>query len=137
LLDHALRVVANAVEAIGDFPVALAELHRRDLLAHDLVEQRRLRQRARDRDDLVLIELRHAVQERHDRRLLGLLGYEAEIAEPRHGFVEILDGRGHGVPLRVINLNCGTAGLLGRHARFLPRKSRVNARCIAASVPTA
>ena len=42
LLDHALRVVANAVEAVRDLRVALAELHRRDLLAHDLVEQRRL-----------------------------------------------------------------------------------------------
>ena len=98
LLDHALRVVADAVEAVRDLRVALAELHRRDLLAHDLVEQRRLRERARDGDDLVVVEIGDAVQERDDRRFLGLLRHEAEIAEPRHRFVEILNRGCHGLP---------------------------------------
>ena len=42
LLDHVLGVVADAVEGIGDLLVAITDLHRLDLLAHDIVEQRRL-----------------------------------------------------------------------------------------------
>ena len=41
LVDHALGVVADRVEAVGDLLVALADLHAGDLLAHHLVEHRR------------------------------------------------------------------------------------------------
>ncbi len=96
LLDHGLRVVTDAVERIRDDGVAVADDHRRHLLAHHLVEQRRLRQRAGNGHDLVLVEIGHAPQQCHDRRLLGLVGHEPEILQADHGFVEILHRCGHG-----------------------------------------
>src|SRR5690606_30295847 len=98
LVDHRLRVLANAIERVRDLLIALAELHRRDLLADDLIEQRCLRQRACDRDYFRLVEVRHTVEQRDDRCLFRALGNEAEIAEPVHRLVEILHWCGHGDP---------------------------------------
>lgn len=94
LVHHRLGVLADGVEALGDLLVALAHVHRRDLLAHDLVEEGCLGQRARDGDDLVLVEGGNLVQQRHD-RLLGAvrLGEDPDIAQHGHGAVEILHRR--------------------------------------------
>ena len=57
LLDHGLRIIADAVEGIGDLFVALADLHRLDLLAHDVIEQRGLVEGAGYRRDPGLVEV--------------------------------------------------------------------------------
>jgi hypothetical protein len=51
LLDHALRVVTDRVEGLGDGAVPLAHLEAAELIADHLVEKRRLRERARDGGD--------------------------------------------------------------------------------------
>ena len=57
LIDQPLGVVADGVEAVGDLLVALADLHLRGLLAHDLVEHLGLAEGAGDQRDLVLVEI--------------------------------------------------------------------------------
>jgi hypothetical protein len=99
LVDHALGVVADRIERAGDRPVALADLHGLDLFADDLVEQRRLRQRARDRGRFLGFEVRDPVDQRDDRCGLRLLFDESQVAQDAEGLVEMLEGAcgcGHG-----------------------------------------
>jgi hypothetical protein len=95
LVDHPLGVVTDRIERLGDVTIALADLHRFRLPAHQIVEDGGLRQRARDDRDPVLVEVRYLVQEGIDRHILGTLGHEPEVAERIRGTVEILHRRSH------------------------------------------
>ncbi|MGA0869384.1 MAG: sialate O-acetylesterase, partial [Planctomycetota bacterium] len=61
MIDEAARVVADPIEVLRQPSVPLAHLHRRDLLPDDVVEEGRLRERARDRVARVHRDASHAV----------------------------------------------------------------------------
>ena len=91
LVHHGLGIVPDAVERFGNLFVARANLHGLHLLAHHVVEQRRLVERAADGDHPLLVEVGYLVEERDNRRLLGLrLGQQPEIVQAVHGLFQIL-----------------------------------------------
>ena len=93
LVHESLGVIANRVEPVGDRVVALADLHFRCLLAHDLVEDLGLAQRARDERDLVLVQVGYLLQQGIDRRGLQLRRHQPQVSQRRGGLVQILQRR--------------------------------------------
>ena len=77
-----LAVVADRVEAVGDRLVALADLHLRGLLAHHLVEDLRLPERASDQRDLVLIKVGYFLEQSIDRRRVDFSGIRPSSLSP-------------------------------------------------------
>ena len=63
LVQHALGIVPDRVEALGDRLVALADRHAGDFLAHDLVEYRSLAEGPGDDLDLLGLELRDLLEQ--------------------------------------------------------------------------
>ena len=72
LIDHLLRIIANGIKRLRNLAVALADLHRLDLLADDFVEDAGLAKGPGDDDDPVLVEIRDLLQEPVDGRIHGL-----------------------------------------------------------------
>ena len=83
LIHQALGVVADGVEAVGDRLIALADLHFGGLLAHHLVEDFRLPQRARDQRDLVLVEVGYLLEQGVDGGRLDLVRHQSHFAQGR------------------------------------------------------
>ena len=90
LVDHALGIVADGVEAVGDLLVALTDLHGGDLRADHVVECGGLRQRPADEDDLVLVEIGDLVEKAGDRLFARLLRPDPEFLDGAHRPVQIL-----------------------------------------------
>ncbi len=63
--------------------VALADLHFGGLLAHDLVEDLGLPQRARDQRDLVLVEVGDLLEQGIDGRRIDLVRHQPHLAQRR------------------------------------------------------
>jgi len=90
LVDHALGVVADGIEGVGDLFVALADGHRRHLAAHHFVEGAGLSQRPADQDDLVFVEVGDLGQQPGDRLFACLFRPDAKVLDRAHRPVEVL-----------------------------------------------
>jgi hypothetical protein len=90
LVDHALGVVSDRIETLGDLFVAFADLHGGDLLAHHFVEGAGLAQRPADQHHAGLVEFGDLAQQAGDRLFGLLLGPYAQVTDGVDRLVQVL-----------------------------------------------
>jgi hypothetical protein len=90
LLDERLGVLANRVEHLADFEIAVADVDVLDVVAHQLIDGAHVFDRVGDRHGAGLVDVPHILQEADQLGGRVLLSRQSEFFQDVDGFVEIL-----------------------------------------------